>query len=354
MVTPVPTTSSTGSSTSGDETTSLAMSTEPVIEPTTSTSTGDETTSTSSTEDSGDSSDDTGPVPVTCWEQGASGWMPGVGMMGLAGGDPDNGTLSGDGLTLYYVADQTRRLYRAKRASRTDPFLGGQPELWPNFDDIRVDHPTATAGGVEILFHYWIGEGMMATPGKRLKYTVAAVNPNDQYSGPENVNGLGGQDGPNDEIPAISADGRVLLVQRRDGSDIPGFGPGWAFRQYKREAPQPGSPWTEHGAVTPENGALNFALCPALSPDGLRLLYTSTSEAVLTMQNVNNVMGVWSTQRTDVNSKFDPPVELAAYGEDGGISCPRAVTDDGCTLLYTRFAYGESDGQGMFLGERGP
>lgn len=294
------------------------------------------------------SADDESTGEPSCWEAGVQGWAPGMKVEGLTGSNARAGTLSADGLTLHYVAADPGRLFRATR----DPgaaFVGGeQLTIWPNLLAFNADHPAVTRDGSRIFFHYQnVVNGMVFEVGMGLQYVVPEmVNPFEKYSQPKPVTISPGE--VPDEIPAVSADGKMLLLQRQDGGALPGLedGKGWRFHQFEYQAD-----WVYLGERTPANGALDLALCPALSADGLRLFYTSTMVGDLNADNANQVTGVWYTQRSDPKDKWEAPLEVTGLDEEGSVPCPRAVTEDGCTLMYTRFVFGGGD-LGMFLSDR--
>lgn len=296
---------------------------------------------------SSDGTDDTG-GPTSCWQMGVEGWAPGQQLVSLLGLGPGSPTLLGDGLSLFYVADVSRRLWRVDRAGRDVAFAGGARQMvWGNLPGFHIDHPALAFKGEELFFHYAMGE----EPGAELQ--TALYNPDnvvDRYSQPMSVLDLMHSDAM-DEIPSVTEDGRVLLVQRRDGPDIAGFGTGWQFHQFRRGNPQPGAPWALQAPMTPWNPPLQLALCPALSPDGLHLLYTSTDAALLDEDAINNETGVWWSQRPSVDDAWGPPVEVPGLSGEAGVPCPRAVTSDGCTLVYTRFMYPEGN-LGMYISDR--
>jgi len=327
------TTTGVSPTTTGVVATSTDTSTDPVVE----TTSGSESSGGTSMGASSSSDEETTVGTKDCWDQGADGWQSGVKVEGLTGVGASSGTISPDGLTLHYVADIPRRLHRVERASRDVGFGGGEKiAAWDGLESFSPDHPAVTLDGAEIYYHYRQNnfDGMSLQVSLRNEF-----NPGDEYGPPTPALGVAPGTVP-DEIPAVTKDGNILLVQRKDGPVTPGLiGKGWNFYQFERMAPMPGQAWVPIGVFTPMNPPLNLALCPALSPDGLHLLFTSTSVDDLGFGKVNEETGVWLAERGNVHEPWGAPVEVTALGKGDGVSCPRAVTEDGCTLVYDRFIF---------------
>lgn len=339
--------------TSGGETTGQGpQSTSTTLAETTTT---DETTAaltsstTSTADDSTGSDDSTGEStdPDACWDLPPASWQAELTVLEkFADLGPHDPWIAPDGLSLVYIANDDYRPFRTTRASRLDPFLNGAPiTLWgPN--PPYPGYPRLSLADEELLTSY---EG-------DLYFSVFKIgDPNDQYTVPALLPGPVNSNKP-EEILTITADGTTLIVQRDETMPMQPFPFDRRFYQFTRVDPKPGDMFIEGQDVTPYVGPHGFALCPTLSPDGLRLLFASTDSIDFTEQNIADVVKIFSTTRATLTSGWDPPVRLDAIPPGGGVLCPTSITSDGCALTYVKFEYGGATDlpYTMYLLERTP
>lgn len=329
---------STGTTLAGADTTGIAETTAPLTG--TTTSTADD--STGSDDSTGASTD-----PDACWDLPPASWQAKLTVLekfeDLAPHDP---WIAPDGLSLLYIANDDYRPFRTTRASRLDPFLNGAPiTLWgPN--PPYPGYPRLSQDSQELLTSH---DGDLYFSAFKLG------DPNDQYTVPALLPGPVNSGKP-EEILTITADGATLIVQRDETMPMQPFPFKRRFHQFARVDPQPGAAFMDGQDVTPYIGPHGFALCPTLSPDGLRLLFASTDSIDFTETNIADVVQIFSTTRATLASGWDPPVRLDAIPPGGGVLCPTSITADGCALTYVKFEYGGATSlpYTMYLLERSP
>lgn len=324
-------------------TTSTATTADPStgpLDPTTgivgTTTTDDPTTTSSSstTSSSTTTSETTGEPQPDCWAQGVTGWpIAGVTVDAIAPDDPIDPYLSPDGLGLLYIGGDARRPYVTTRQSRTDPFPAGAAinQQWPAAPPYY--HPALSFG---------IGELLLSDSQDIL---LAIFNPfaqpgDDPYVLPQILGAPVNLDDFQDTHPRATEDGALLVIQRDDGPAVDFLGKTWRFHQFERQAPQIGDPFTGDVDVTPYLPPLGIALCPALSPDGLHLFFTSIVTNNFTPDEIDE-LDLYYTRRPDRQSPWDPPELLPSLSGGNGITCATSVTRDGCSLAFYKFTTGD-------------
>lgn len=350
---PSPTTGAVTTATTGDAITSTGPSdpTQSIVSESSGTSTsGATTTGGDTSSDTGDtttaadtgSSGDTGDVK-DCWGQGAAGWpedgAPLDKFEDLAPGDP---FITPDATRLYYVALSPRRVFVSERGGDVGPFPNGkQVGLWGG-SDVEAGYPQAVLDGHELLLS-----------SKGDVYSAEFVPAMVQFAPPVLLPGASAGD---ESVITATSDGQTLIVTRRDGPPIPPLFEKTSFRfhQLVRDTPKPGGDFVDPSLdVTPTVAPLGLAICPTLSPDGLRLFFGSTDAATLDTRNVDDAVGIWYTTRPARDQPWATPAKIGIKHEGQGVTCPSSVTADGCQLAFHRFIFGQQK-YAMFVAARAP
>lgn len=308
------------------------------------------TSSTTSTDDSTGTGESTGEStdPDACWNLPPDTWQAELTVLEkFEDKFPHDPWIAPDGLSLVYIANADYRPFRTTRASRKDTFSNGAPFTVWGSDPPFPGYPRFSLAGEELLSSY--DGDLYFSVFKKIG------NPNDQYTFPALLPGPVNSGKP-EEIPTITADGTTLIVQRDDTMPMQPFPFNRRFHQFTRVDPKPGDAFSDGQDITPYVGPHGFALCPTLSPDGLRLLFASTDSIDFTEQNIADVVKIFSTTRATLTSGWDPPVRLDAIPPGGGVLCPTSITADGCALTYVKFEYGGATTlpYTMYLLERSP
>jgi hypothetical protein len=324
---------SSGSSTSGATTADLTTSNNE-----TSSDTGDATTVDPDTGSSGDTG-----APMDCWPQGAAGWPEdGMKLDKFADVEPGDPFITPDATRIYYVALSPRRVFVSDRGGDVGEFPNGkQLGLWPG-SDVEAGYPQVVLDGQEMLLS-----------SKNDVYSAEFVPAMGEFAKPAMLPVASAG-----EVSVITAtsDGQLLVVARNDGPAIPPLFPKTSFRfhQFMREVPKPGGDFVDAKLdVTPTVAPLGMAICPTLSPDGLRMFFGSTDAATLDAMNVDDVVGIWYTTRPARDKPWATPAKTGIKHEGQGITCPSSVTADGCQLAFHRFLYGQGK-YAMFVATRAP
>lgn len=229
-----------------------------------------------------------------------------------------------NGLALVFAAaDASGKLrpHYVTRASRATPFSGGA--LIPGFEGtewsgIDIGQPAAVRVD-EMLFTTPINNGdiwVATRPGSTgtvlaNRYTEPFINTADT-----------------DGSPTITADGERMVFARATGGH-------YELYEATRLTTSPGSPWVGVSALTSINNASYSVACPALSPDGLTLYFTTNAEAPGTLATT-----IFVTQRTSRTTAFGTPTPVPALTMSGKLNCPRSVTGDGCELYLSNNSTG--------------
>jgi hypothetical protein len=288
---------------------------------------------------SGGGGSDGGSPAGDCWASAADGWssVEVVDLSTLAGDGPGQPMLSPDGLTLHYNARSSStapaRIYGARRADRSEAFAGGEPlALWPGLDP--VGNPWVAEHQLFLDFNGGSGDFQLAV----------SVFDGDAWQPPTT---LGPQinDGINNANAAATEDGLVLVFHRALGM--------LHFRIFEArrspgdsafEAPSEMSfPGIEPTAVT---------LCPTLSPDGLRLFFSTSHPHDVEMLPPNGLT-VWYTERPSLDGSWSAPEPVTALDSETQLSCVMGIAGDGCELWVQHFTL--SVGNARYLvGKREP
>lgn len=338
----------TTSSTTTSSTTTAAPSTGPQVpDPTTGPGedTGDPTTTTLDP-DTGTTVDPTAPPLVECWDQGPAGWpLMGPQISTLLDQSPAFPTLSPDGLTLHYIAGDARRPFRSVRAGLFDPFpSGSQIAVW-DIPGFVVSYPNVVLGGAELLI----------SNDHDIYYALPSAEGPDEYDFPKILGETVNTADYNETVLTVTADARTLVVQRNDGPPIEPLPITWRFYQYERPVVGPGAPFYDTGDVTPYVEPLGLAVCPALSPDGLHLLFTSTDDKQLDVEDLTT-LSIYYTRRPDRGAPWEAPQKIEGLHTGNSVPCASSLTADGCQLSYFSFLIGDDSGAPttLYLAQRAP
>ncbi len=345
-----PPVTSTDPGTSTSTSTSTTTDTTAPIDPgTTTTSTdpgessGTTTTSDTTATETGTDTTDTD-APTDCWALGPDSWSVKPEPFDGLEGDARDPVLSPSGLGLVYLATKDRRPFRSKRDNYGDGFPKGIPFVkWgdPNF---KPRYPRFDRDSDEML---------MSADQDIWWAAFELGNPEDQYSFPVKLDGV--NTALDESVLTVSEDGKVLIVQRSDGPAIPpSFPTTFKFWQFTRLDTQPGATFGDEKDRTPYVAPHNFAMCPTLSPDGLKLFFSSTDVIDFTEMNASNAVRIYYTKRLSVDSGWDDPIQLPAIQPKERVVCPTSVSADGCALTYIETAIKTPDEPTqMYLLERG-
>jgi hypothetical protein len=288
--------------------------------------TGDPTTGGATTDDlttgsvdpastgmSSETGDTTTGGPADCWDQPLDGFT--LSPLTLAPSGAGSPSLSPNGLSLFFRAPlpdyvEVRRL---SRPSAMDDFTGPAEPFFGPDDTDKLDYPEVVAAEGKIFFTQDGGDIYAARfedgiwkPWK-IAGTLAVFEADDIESHPN-----------------ATEDGTLLLFQRDDGPPV-GQLPG-TFRFYQAVIDVANDSFnTPPVEVTPKDPGLVIPLCPAMSPDGLHLLFAA-KDAESNLQEFNDgTVGVWSTRRPAPDAPWDPPTRSDTLRDNGWITCPSSI-----------------------------
>ncbi len=335
-----------------------------------------ETDSDTST-DTDESESDTDPVVLDCWDSDVTQWEVTQILDAELGINPADPWISPDGLELFYVAgqggDQTppqeRRAYHSTRASRDELFtVGDMIAEWPN-TNFRAAYPVSNVPGeLLVSLDYDLYASVFNTnfnnwtePALLESLSTPWFNPNDPPWTPENQ-------ATQESISRLTEDGGLVMFLRQDGLENPTLGaPAGQFYEALRDPnPDPGTPFS-----TPEPTVLPDALlypyphimvCPALSPDGRTVIFSSTYPDLVPMDEVDqrDALRPLVMTRPDITEPWDDEITaIDMLREEHWQICPTAITRDGCELVYIRWLMAgslpqETDRTRIFIATREP
>jgi Tol biopolymer transport system component len=180
--------------------------------------------------------------------------------------------LSADGLTLYFVSDRpgghsgSAELWMSTRATTLDPWQT-PVNVGPPINSQSAASPSISSDGLELFFD----NGLRVRPGGQGSgdiWYARRPTTSSPWNEPQNLGPI--VNGPfNDGVPKLSRDGLSLFF----ASDRPGGAGGrdiWVTSRRSRE-----EPWTAPLNLGPTVNGPGSDWCPALSTDGLMLMFQS-------------------------------------------------------------------------------
>jgi hypothetical protein len=277
--------------------------------------------------------------PTHCWDQPLDGFtlsplMPEA----IGAGSP---SLSPNGLSLFFRAPVPNyvEVRRLSRQSPADDFVGPAALFFGPPDTIELDYPEVVTAGAKIFFTQMGGE-IYAARFENGMWKPWAVAGTATVFEPQHV----------ESHPNATEDGTQLLFQRDDGPEVVPLGATFKFYQAALDVGSDSfisSPFE----VTPTHPDLVIPVCPAMSPDGLHLLFAAKDAAADPQQFNDGSVGVWSAHRPAASAQWDPPTRSTVRAQ-GWITCPTSITADGCHATFIRFTYPGTLYE-MHLGRRG-
>lgn len=229
-----------------------------------------------------------------------------------------------NGLALVFAAPGPSgklRPHFVTRANRGVPFSGGAQIAGfdgAEWDGVDIGQPTAVSVE-EMLFttpinmgDLWVATAASGTIASK-RYGETFINTGD-FEG----------------MPTLTADRERMIFARAVSGHYELF-------EATRLSTAPGTPWVGVSPLTSINNASYSVACPALSPDGLTLYFTSNAEAPGTLQTT-----IFVTQRTSRTTAFGTPTAVPALSAPGKLNCPRSITADGCELYLSNDSSGKT------------
>jgi hypothetical protein len=265
--------------------------------------------------------------PAGCWDLGVDDWDVVSLELDPPGSSP---MLSPDAKTLHwraFLGDE----WHVVRSTRDDPevaFPAGM-SIWPS-SSYQADHPAFVAGTQELFFG-GVGGDIYVLPRE-----------GDMWGTPTAAGGAQAFGIRVETHPNPAADGAILLFQRDDGPPFGQFQFGFNFYQLARD-PQVHETFPDLSPVkvTPSDPGFGILACPALSPDGLRLFFGAfDSEGGGQGDPNDGRAGVWFAERDSVAAPWHTVTRSASLRVAGFVTCPVAVSADGCQLTLDLFTIG--------------
>jgi hypothetical protein len=254
-------------------------------------------------------------APRSCNDSPLSAWSEPtkLDVHGAAGSTASEPYVLPDARTLLFAAKDAsgkRRFESATRATVGGPFGPPVPlEIaGPGLDGQELDFPTAISAH-EIVFglkgELWVGtrDGSDGPFAARY-YDDLALNT--------------GIEGVGSGWPTLTADGRIMAFGR---------GPlfKWRLFEARRANAEPGAPWTQVAELAELNdpSGATMTFCPVFSADGRSIWFTVSSASGATVQ-------VARRESTAPSAVFAGKTAVPVLS--GGLTCPRAITADGCEM----------------------
>lgn len=285
-----------------------------------------------------------GAAPRDCWAEDITTWDS-VEAFDLAslGEDARDPALSADGLTLFYAAragaTAPARIYRSVRTSSTAAFTPGEQVAdWMGYQP--VGHPWVVGSQMVLTYDEGGGAFRLATSifdGSVWSFPVAFGSLiNDLQNSQANSNAAFTEDAA-----------RMLFVRSNPGFDLKLYeavrSTGTPFEPFATVAP----------VVIPGLEMDDASVCPAVSPDGLHMLFSTSYPNDISGGMVpEGAVTVWYTTRSDLDAAWEIPIHLAAFDDPVFQSCVYAVSGDGCEVWVERFELGSSASPGFVIGRR--
>lgn len=269
---------------------------------------------------------------MDCWDLGIDAWTLGPIDLKPAPGWP---SMSPDARTVYYRAlvDTEWVIFRTTRPTVDDPFDPNGAKFFPSstYDAEYADFVDATqelfytgnGGDIYVVKHDGIGWGQPTVAGGVQAFGIETESHGN-----------------------LTADGALLLFQRKDGPAWGQFDPTFNFYQITRD-PQVHATFPDLAPlkVTPVDPGFGVLVCPAMAPDGLHLFFSGFDSAGGGLGDPNDGRGgVWYARRDAIgDATWQGLTRSEQLREPGFITCPVSISADGCHLTLMKFQI-EGDG----------
>lgn len=277
--------------------------------------------------------------PVGCWDLGIDDWAVATLPLEPFGSSP---MLSPDAKTLHwraFLGDE----WHVIRSTRDDPLAAFPPGMssWPS-SSYQADRPAFVEGTQELFFD---------SPGGDI---YVLPRDGDLWGAPTVAGGAKAFGSDHESHPNPTADGATLLFQRDDGPPFGQFQLGFNFYQIARDPRIHATfPDVTPMKVTPSDPGFGVLACPALAPDGLRLFFGAfDSEGGGQGDPNDGRAGVWFAERDSLDAGWHTVTRSTSLRVGGFVTCPVAVSADGCQLTLQLFTVGPGSTE-MRLARRG-
>jgi formylglycine-generating enzyme required for sulfatase activity/serine/threonine protein kinase/Tol biopolymer transport system component len=248
--------------------------------------------------------------------------------------------LSADGLTLIFVSDR--------------PGGEGDLDLWMSTRD-SVDAPWSTAVNLGPTVNGTNGDAgpSLATDGLTLIYASSGrpggqghwdlwrctrPSRNDSWSEPVNL-GYELNTRTAERDPALSADGLTLLFSASSAGE-PSADLAISRRASRQDA------WSRPIRLSPEINSESADVGPTLSADGLTLIFASTRPGGF------GAADLWLSSRTSPTEAWSKPINLGAIVNQRGHDTRPTLSADGRTLIFEGGRTGTIGGHDLWMSRR--
>ena len=251
-------------------------------------------------------------------------------------------SLSADGLSLYFSS--AGELFVTQRATTSDDWETPL-NLGPEMNSSELDWaPDISADGLELYFTSRRPGG--DNQGRDDLWVARRASLSDDWDAPVNV-------GPNvntdnwETTPCLSQDGLTLYFTSGQYSEYHGWVATDLYVSHRETKDAPWGPSTNMGPVIND---YSFEYDPAISPDGLLLVFSS--DRGFPSDNSDDTefawYDLWMTWRPSIESQWEPPVKLEApINSDVGERGP-SISHDGTTLFYVSECSGGEGGHDIW------
>jgi Tol biopolymer transport system component len=251
-------------------------------------------------------------------------------------------SLSADGLSLYFCSHG--ELFVTKRATTSDDWETPL-NLGPEMNSSELDWaPHISVDGLELYFVSRRPGG--DNRGRDDLWVARRASLSDDWEVPVNV-------GPNvntdnwEMAPCLSQDGLTLYFTSGQYNEYHKWVGTDLYVSHRETKEAPWGPSTYMGSVIND---YSFDYDPAISPDGLLLVFSS--DRGFPSDNSNDTedawYDLWMTSRRSIESEWESPVKLEApINSDVGEWSP-SISRDGTTLFYASQCSGGEGGTDLW------
>ena len=244
-------------------------------------------------------------------------------------------SLSADGLLLYFVSQQIDGqdkgdLWITTRETTEDPW-GTPLNLGPKVNSPEDDWaPHISADGLELYF-------VSRRPGGDVNgrddiWVARRASLSDEWGTPVNLGPTINTDNW-DTTPCLSQDGLTLYFTSGQHNEYHGW---VATDLYMSHREAKDTPWDPSVNMGPVINDYSFDYDPAISPDGLMLLFSSDRGVPSDNSDYTESgwFDLWMTSRASIESEWNPPVKIGApINSEAGDWSP-SISRDGRTLFF--------------------